>query len=351
MDSSKGIDWCERVSRPYRKRHGGAAAAFVTSNDAFFQSYGELSRDRPAPPDENTLFEIGSITKVFTAILLAKLSLDGRIGLNAPVREHLPGFAKLPDWITPRALSAHASGLPRIPDGIKIADMGNPYQAISEEMLMEWFANSKPFHKPKPDAFAYSNLGVGLLGLALGKARGTDYRTALLEEILRPLGLSDTRIDLDAEQVKRLAPPHKSFGRLTPPWDFDALAGCGALKSTARDLAKFSQAVLAAPRGEGPLTEAIRLTFEVQTAGKKDFIPDACLGWQRLKDKSSGMPVYTHDGGTGGSSSTLFVCPQAQFALLALANTSHGILPTIKLVMSNPAGMLAEIIAAHGNGL
>ena len=345
MDKPKADDWCERVSRPCRKRHGGAVAAFVTPDEASFQSYGELSRDRPAPPDENTLFEIGSITKVFTAILLAKLSLDGGIGLDTPVREHLPGFAYLPDWITPRALSAHSSGLPRIPDGVEIADTGNPYKAITEEALMEWFANSKPFLEPKPGAFSYSNLGAGLLGLALGRAHGTDYRTALMREVLEPLGLDDTRIDLKAEQIQRLAPPHKSFGRLTPPWDFDALAGCGALKSTARDLAKFSQAVLAAPRNEGPLADAIRLTFEIQTPGKKDFIPDACLGWQRLKDKSSGTPVYTHDGGTGGSSSTLFVCPQAQFALLALANTSHGIIPTIKLVMSNPAGMLGEIIA------
>lgn len=345
MDRARAAEWCERVSRPYRKRYGGAVAACVTPEDAFFQSYGELSRDRHSPPSEDTLFEVGSITKVFTAILMAKLSLDGRIGLDAPVREHLPGFDNLPDWITPRALSAHASGLPRIPDGIKIADTGNPYKAINEEALMEWFASSKPFLEPKPGAFSYSNLGVGLLGLALGKGHGTDYRTALMREVLEPLGLEDTRIDLNAEQIQRLAPPHRGFGRLTQPWDFDALAGCGALKSTARDLAKFSQAVLAAPRNEGPLAAAIRLTFEIQTAGKKDFIPDACLGWQRLKDKSSGTPVYTHDGGTGGSSSTLFVCPQAQFALLALANTSHGILPTIKLVMSNPAGMLGEIIA------
>lgn len=312
-----------------------------------FQSHGELSRDRPSPPDENTLFEIGSITKVFTATLLAKLSLDGRIGLDAPVREHLPGFTNLPDWITPRALSAHASGLPRIPDGMRIADVGNPYRLISEELLKEWFANAKPLREPKPGAFAYSNLGVGLLGLALGKTHGTDYRTGLRQEVLEPLGLLDTRIELDAGQAQRLAPPHKSFGRRTPPWDFDALAGCGALRSSARDMASFSQAILAAPRGSDKLSEAIRLTFEIQTPGKKGFIPDACLGWQRMKDRAGDTPIFMRDGGTGGSSSTLFVCPEARFALLALANTCHGIVPTIRLVMSNPAGMLGEIIVAR----
>jgi CubicO group peptidase (beta-lactamase class C family) len=347
MESSSAVDWCGRISAPYRKRHGGAVAAFVTPEGVFFQTYGGLSRDQPVPPDENTLFEIGSITKVFTAILLAKLSLDGRINPDAPVRDHLPGFSNLPDWITPRALSAHASGLPRIPDGIKIADMSNPYRMISEEMLKAWFEKAKPFQKPEPGTFAYSNLGVGLLGLALGKAHETDYRTALLSEVLGPLGLEDTRIDLAADQAQRLAPPHKSFGRSAPPWDFDALAGCGALKSTARDLSAFSQAVLAAPRGEGPLADAIRLTFEIQTPGRKDFVPDACLGWQRLKERASGTGIYQHDGGTGGSSSTLFVCPDARFALLALANVSHGIIPTIKLVTSNPAGLMGGIIASR----
>ena len=97
--------------------------------------------------------------KVFTAILLSKLSLDGIIGLDAPVREHLPGFANLPDWITPRALSAHASGLPRIPDGIDIAFRSIFDKAISEDALKYLWRPS--LLKPLPGAFAYSNLGVG----------------------------------------------------------------------------------------------------------------------------------------------------------------------------------------------
>jgi serine-type D-Ala-D-Ala carboxypeptidase/endopeptidase len=348
MDNSKAAAWCERVSRPYRKRHGGAAAAFVSPDEALFQSYGKISASDASPPNENTIFEIGSITKVFTAILLCRLARDGALELDQPLRNFLPGFERLPDWITPRALSTHTSGLPRIPDGIKIADMANPYAKIGEEELRQWVDARKSFAPQTPGKMAYSNLGVGLLGLALGKIHGAGYRAALQEHVLGPLAMKDTDTVLSAEKRPRAAQPHGRFGRKVPVWDFDALAGCGALKSTAADLVLFSKAVIAAANGgSGPLSEAISRSLEIQVPGSKPFIPDVCLGWLRLKDKTSGIGIYHHDGGTGGSSSSLFICPEKKFAILCLANTKSGVMTAIRQIISDPAGMLGEIIASR----
>jgi serine-type D-Ala-D-Ala carboxypeptidase/endopeptidase len=340
--------WCDRVTQPYRKRHGGAVAALLTADQTVFKSYGKISAACRSPPSENTIFEIGSITKVFTAILMCRLAVEGRLDLDQPVSRHLPGFERLPDWITPRALATHTSGLPRIPDGIQIADVANPYAGIGEAELRQWVSARKTFTPPTPGKMAYSNFGVGLLGLALGKIHGAGYRAALQEHVLGPLAMKDTDTVLSAETRPRAAQPHGRFGREVPIWDFDALAGCGALKSTAADLILFSKAVIAAANGgQGPLSEAIRTSLEVQVPGAKPFVPDVCLGWMRLKDKASGVGIYDHDGGTGGSSSSLFICPEKSFAILCLANTKSGMLTAIRQIKSDPAGMLGEIIAGQ----
>jgi serine-type D-Ala-D-Ala carboxypeptidase/endopeptidase len=348
MDNSNAAGWCARVAQPYRKRHGGAVSALLTADVTVFQSYGKFSAADPSPPSENTIFEIGSITKVFTSILLCRLALEGKLDLDQPVSIHLPGFERLPDWITPRALATHTSGLPRIPNGIKIADGANPYAGIGEEELRQWVSARKTFAPPTPGKMAYSNLGVGLLGLALGKIHGSGYRAALQERVLGPLGMGDTDTVLSAEKRPRAAQPHGGFGREVPIWDFDALAGCGALKSTAADLVLFSKAVIAAANGgQHQLSQAICDSLDVQVPGSKPFVPDVCLGWLRLRDKASGIGIYHHDGGTGGSSSSLFICPEKKIAILCLANTKSGLLTAFRQIRSDPSGMLGEIITGQ----
>ena len=346
MQSSDIDRWCRRAAQPYLRSHGGAVAAFISGGTVEYREYGRLSRDNASKPDAHTIFEIGSITKVFTSILLCKLALENMVEVDEPVSRALPGFERLPNWITPRALATHTSGLPRIPDGITISDMSNPYREIGEDDLREWVNARKSFAAATPAKMAYSNLGVGLLGLALGKADGRGYREALLENILRPLGLGDTDTIVPEGKLSRGAQPHGSFGRKVPIWDFDALAGCGALKSTVADLALFSQAVISAAKGkEGPLFQAIRNSLTIQIPGSKPFVPDVCFGWLRLKDRETGIGIYHHDGGTGGSSSSLFICPDKDFAILALANTKSGIFTAFRQILADPAGMLGEIVA------
>lgn len=337
---------CERVSRPYRKYHGSTVACILKDGNARFRRYDGKSSILGDAHDADMIFEIGSITKTFTALLLCQYSLKGLVDMDAPVCELLPQFKALPDWVTPRRLSNHSSGLPRIPDGMPIADASNPYAAIDETMLVDWVGSRKQF-KPPTEKMAYSNLGVGLLGLALGKVSGSSYREALKAEVLDPLDLRDTDTSVSDEKTDRIAKPHGLFGRKVRVWDFDALAGCGALKSTARDMAAYANALVnAANYKDGPLADAFRLSMQVQLLAAKPYEPDMCLGWLRLRDKRSGIPIYHHDGGTGGSTSTLFICPQQNFAVFALTNTQTTLWTAVRQIMADPMGMLSELIEA-----
>jgi len=330
-------------------------AAFATRNDSLFEAYDGGNPDRAALPDPDTLFEIGSLTKVFTAILLAKLALDGRIGLDAPISEIMPEFTQAPAWITPRALSTHMSGLPRLP--ISLLDRRawcfyfpqsrlNPYPEFSEDDLLAWIRVYRAGRRSQAGRFHYSNLGVGLLGLILGRLCGGSYEDALEREVLDPMGLKDTCISLTPDQASRFAPPLRRNGSEAPVWDFRGLVGAGALRSSARDLVQFGRAVILSVDGEGPLGAPIRKTLQIQEAGRRPFEPGICLGWSVLPEMVSETPIYNHDGATFGSMSTFFVCPGAGFLIFALANRGPTLMTPIKQIRSNPAGLMREIVAA-----
>ena len=357
IDRNAAGDWCERLSAPYRRPFAGAVAAFGTADDTVFQSYGWIDARHPSPPGAGTLFEIGSITKVFTALLLAKFASQGRIDLDAPIASIAPEFAGAPEWITPRRLSTHSSGLPRIPWSLWSRrawsfsfpeSKFNTYPCFGETELIEWMARYRPSRRPRTNRSSYSNLGVGLLGFILGRIAGSTYEAALKQEILDPLDLKDTRIALDENQLSRFATPHRGNGKEAPPWNFEALAGAGALRSTAHDLVKFGRAIIAATEGAGPLHEPIVKTLEIQIAGRRRYEPSVCLGWHTLPAMDAPKAIYGHDGGTFGSMSLLFVCPEAGFVILSLANTCFTLRIILRQIKCNPAGLLKEIVETLG---
>ena len=222
MDRTAAASWCDRLASPFLHRPAGAIAIIATPEDFVLEARGQIDAEHPSPPDGNTLFEIGSITKVFTSLLLAALSLRGQIDPDAPVATIVPELAGAPDWITPRALATHAAGLPSAPWAVVrerlLNGLRNPYIIFSEQVLIEWVGRHRPRRPPRPARFRYSNLGVGLLGFVLGRVHGGGYEAALIEEVLQPLGLHDTRIQLSGGQLARLATPHYGSGKPTPPW-------------------------------------------------------------------------------------------------------------------------------------
>jgi len=275
---------------------------------------------QPAPraglAPEHVLFEIGSITKVVTALLLAETVLEGKATLDDPISRHLPrDLALAPGTaaLTLGQLATHTSGLPRLPTNFRPANPADPYADYDVAKLYA-FLRGYQAEKPAPQPAAYSNLGFGLLGHLLERIHGRSYAELLAQRITGPLGLRDTAITLDDEQRTRFATPH-SGSSAVPPWQLGSLTGAGGIRSTAADLARFAQALLATERN--PLTDAWALIREPRAP----FGPGpARIGLAILVVDRGGDTVYHHSGGTGGFRTYLELVPGRRRATVLLLN-------------------------------
>jgi serine-type D-Ala-D-Ala carboxypeptidase/endopeptidase len=268
--------------------------------------------------DGRTLFEIGSITKVFTGILLAEMALRGELRLDQPVAELLPDTVRVPSragrQITLVDLSTHSSGLPRMPDNFSPADPANPYVDYTADRLYDFLAR----HEMSRDIGAlaeYSNVGVGLLGHALTLRADTSYEALVMARILEPLGMTSTVITIPDSLRDRLAPGHDPFGRRVANWDITALAGAGALRSTADDMLTFLAANLDPP--PSLLGRAIQRSHLMHF--RRSPTAGTGLGWGIVTTRF-GQHRLGHDGGTAGYRAYAMFDPERRVAVVVLTN-------------------------------
>lgn len=273
--------------------------------------------------DENTIFEIGSITKVFTSLALADAVTRDEVKLDDPVQKYLPASMTLPkrggEQITLEELATHTSGLPRMPAnfmGGKGFDFNNPFAAYDEALLAAGLkAVNLKDEKPK---VAYSNLGAGLLGYALSKRFGKSYEDLLQERVLRPLNLASTSTAVRPEDRKRLIPCHTAGNQPGKNWDFlDTTAGAGALRSTAADVLTFLEHQTG--RRDSGLGNAIKLTHEPRREFRDMSLG---LGWLTFEAGESKRRVWWHNGGTGGYCSFAAFCKDPAVGIIILSNRS-----------------------------
>ncbi|MFJ9454466.1 serine hydrolase domain-containing protein [Kitasatospora sp. NPDC101447] len=315
-------------------RHVGAVVAGLAGGDTEIRGAGRTGPGGSTPgPD--TVFEIGSVTKVFTSLVLARLALDDAVRLDEPLAEVLadarggsrvvvPGRGGRP--ITLRHLATHTAGLPRLPRGMLSKALlrpndPDPYAGCTAEYVLDGLARTRLRAAPG-HSFRYSNLGAGLLGLALAHRAGTGYEELVAREVCEPLGLTDTHVRSDAERSGRLAHGHTTGGRPVPYWDLAAVPGMGGLRSTAADLAVLLRAQLTAEREpDAPLAPAITLTRE--TRHRVNPFAWMHLGWlgHRLHSQQGGHLQIWHNGGTGGFRSFVAFDPEKQVGVVVLANT------------------------------
>ena len=269
------------------------------------------------PLRNDALFEIGSITKTFTALLLADAVVRRRFALEDPVESALPGV-KLRDaagapirWID---VATHRSGLPRLPTNMAPKDPADPYADYDEARLLEFLRGFKAT-LARDTRWEYSNLGFGLLGYALGRAAGSSYAELLAERVLRPLDMSRSSLALPGRAIAGLIDGHDADKRPVPHWHLDVLAGAGALVMPAADLARYARAALSPDTT--PLAEAFRLAQQRQAAGPNEVNP---IGLAWLRAPLNGRIVLNHDGGTAGFSSSLWLDPERQRAVAVLSN-------------------------------
>jgi serine-type D-Ala-D-Ala carboxypeptidase/endopeptidase len=279
------------------------------------------------PDGADSVFEIGSITKLFTSTLLVDMARDGLVALHDPVQELLPAGMIVPVRgrpITLEDLACHGSGLPRLPRGLLrpafTRERRDPYARLDAERLGRALARTSARREPGAK-WAYSNLGAGLLGFALAQRAGCSYDELVRSRISNPLGLRDTGTDVDQG---RLAGGHSRLGRPRPHWHFDALAGAGALRSNVADLLTFLR--LHAGEPPGPLADAVA---EMQRPRLRRGRMSFGLGWV-IMPGASRLPfeLLIHDGGTAGFRSLVALSPERRLAVVVLANrvrSVHGL--------------------------
>jgi serine-type D-Ala-D-Ala carboxypeptidase/endopeptidase len=284
-------------------------------------AFGSSDRNDRRPLDGNSVFEIGSITKVFTSLLLADMVRRGEVALTDPVAKYLPQGVKMPGrggvQITLEDLARHRSGLPRMPTNFNAGtDPNNPYAGYSTKQLYE-FLSSYELTRDIGAQFEYSNMGAGLLGHVLSLAAGKNYEMLIRSRVLQPLGMNSTGISLSSDMKSRLAVGHNGSFEATSNWDLtDAFAGAGALRSTASDMLSFLAAQLGEKQSDlGPAIAATTATRKPAGSGM-----EIGLGWLIRAKKES--EIIWHNGGTGGYRTFAGYDPKARTGVVVLSNVS-----------------------------
>ncbi|MFJ9692037.1 serine hydrolase domain-containing protein [Kitasatospora sp. NPDC101183] len=299
------------------QQHVGAVVAGLADGQVEIRGAGRTGRGGEVP-GPHTVFEIGSVTKVFTSLLLARLSLDGTVSLDEPLADALGGDVAVPSRggqaVTLRQLATHSSGLPKSTAGWR-SRRGGCAATSALERLGRTRLRSVPGR-----GFRYSGLGAGLLGLALARRAGTGYEEAVEQEVCGPLGLTDTGVRVGAG--RSVADGHGFRGRPVAPRHSAVLPGAGGLRSTAADLAVLLQAQLAAEHApEAPLSAAIALTRE--TRHRVNPFAWTHLGWlgHRLHTQQGGHLQIWHNGGTAGFRAFIAFDPGKSVGVVTLVNT------------------------------
>jgi CubicO group peptidase (beta-lactamase class C family) len=273
----------------------------------------------------DTIFEVASLTKVFSALLLADAAVRGEASLDDPLQAFVPSGVAVPQFegraITLRDLATHTAGLPLRPNNLHAdPDAINKYAGYTLDQLYAGLPDYR-LTRPPGSQFEYSNLGPSLLGHGLALRRNTTFYDLLRARVTGPLGLSDTHFGDDPVFSDRRSAGYDIDMKPVGPTDDGALNPSGGLRSTANDLLKFLDLFLNG-RGPGDLSEAARLMLTIDRPGDSNDTRMA-LGWRRTQ--ADGETIYWSDGSGDGSRAFMGFNPKRGIAVVALANAATGL--------------------------
>jgi serine-type D-Ala-D-Ala carboxypeptidase/endopeptidase len=309
----------ERVAKTAQERIDAGAYqtlvfGVVADGKSEVIAFGKLSDGKP--PDGDTVYEIDSITKTFTATLLADAVLSGRFTLDTPIGELLPDF-KIPERsakkITLGEIGMHYSGLPRLPSNLLPKDAANPYADYDIDKLKVFLGN---YQLPRDPAasYEYSNLAFGLLGYALAESTQTSYQELVDTKILHPLGMKMSGTGFTDAMRAHLAPGHDQAGNPAANWDFGVLGGAGAIRSAANDMLRYLRANMGID--QTPLADAMKYAQEP----RREFETNLRIG---LAWMTTGQGIIWHSGGTGGYRSFIGFTTDGHKGVVILTNTMN----------------------------
>ena len=309
MNADRVRELVDRVAA----HHVGLAVGVRHADATVVHGTGGVAAGGPVP-DGGTSFQIGSVTKVVTALTLADAVVRGEVELGTPLSATFPATPSSDPPVELRHLGAHTAGLPRLPPGLlrsALRHRDDPYRGFGVAELETALARTRLRRRPG-GRYRYSNFGFGLLGTALERHTGLPYPDLVGRRVLEPLGLTATGTVAPAER----ATGHARRGRPTTDWDMGALIAAGALWSTVDDLLRLLGAHL---RPDGTtLAEALRLVQEPQLRVSSHL--EIALAWHRTPTGRGGPRATWHNGGTGGFRSFVGFVPETGTAVAVLSN-------------------------------
>ncbi len=290
--------------------------AFAIIKDGSVNYYGLKRNNDTLSTFENhkSVFEIGSITKVFTSTLLAGFVIDKKIELNENINNHLNLSLNNDTKISFKELSNHTSGLPRLPPNLNLATVNpaNPYKEYKEDELEDYLTKTLELPQKLIGKYQYSNLGAGLIGYTLSQIEGVSFDSLLQNKIFSKYSMLSSTTEqnkVNGEFIKGLDPE----GNEVSNWEFSVLAGAGGILSNIEDLSKFAVSQFDSLNKELELTR--QKTFEINDNMKIG------LGWHIIKSKD-GNQWFWHNGGTGGYSSSMTIDTKNKSGIIILSNVS-----------------------------
>ncbi len=307
------------------KSKAALVVGLIDPNGTKVYSFGNISKENNIPVNGSTIFNIASITKTFTTLVLADMVKQGIVHLDDPIEKYLPSNVKVPQYngtkITLKDLATHTSGLPFMPSNIWINNIvGDLNSNYNETQLYQGLANTTLTSKPGTK-FLYSDFGMGLLGHLLSVKAGVSYEQLVKNRILDVLGMNDTKITLSQNDLKyRFPVGHQNGTEIETPKIPDVIAGAGSFRSTANDLLKYASANLGLLHTK--LDESIALQHLIQHPGilpnPMNYSTYIALGWAVLTN--FGTETLTHTGSINGWNANVAFIPTKQIGVVSLCS-------------------------------
>ena len=260
----------------------GAAVLLIVEGKPYAYYYGYADRESKKPVTKDTIFELGSITKVMTSLLLAQEVDFAKIKLKEPVSKYMPTLPASFGKITVRSLATHTSGLPfNVPVDVK------------NRAEWEKYAATYTPEYPADERYTYSNLGIGLLGQTLETVTHQSFNQLYRTKILAPLGMQPIALTVPKKLQVFYAQGYGEKGEPLPPISDGLFPSAGAVKASADDMAKFLSAAIGLPQTPESIFYPMRMT---QTAYVDVGNTEQGLGWQIHELTGSNLKVLLNGG-------------------------------------------------------
>lgn len=296
----------------------GVSIGILKAGKITLYNYGETEKGKKQLPSAATIYEIGSISKTYTAILLADAVKKGKIKLNDPINKYLPDSIPVMQYnnkvITVQMLSNHSSAIPYMPGNFNKPGIygQNPFKDYNDADLFSFLKHLKLTREPGA-TYEYSNTAVGLLGVILERVHKKKFENLLAEIICTPLGMKDTKQNVPQKDLLRFAQGYAVNGDANASWDFQSMAAAGCIRSTVNDMMKYLQANLHTKNAS--LHAAMQLSHKVTSEKDNQKV---ALGWHIIKPGND--EAIFHNGQTGGYHAYMAFNKEKKFGVVILSN-------------------------------